>query len=222
MRPKALVAWSSGKDSAWALHEVRAAGELDVVGALTTITEDFGRVSMHGVREDVVRAQHAEAELESVWVPIPYPCPNDVYEARMESVLADAEAAGVTHVVFGDLFLEDVRAYRERALADTGIEPVFPLWGRRTKALADEMLAAGLEAVVVCVDLTRLPADLAGRRFDSDLLSELPSDVDPCAEHGEFHTCVLAGPMLSRPVQASVGHTVVRDGLAYADLVLSR
>jgi uncharacterized protein (TIGR00290 family) len=221
MGGKALLAWSSGKDSAWALHEVRAAGELEVVGALTTVTETFGRVSMHGVREELVRAQHDAAGLASVLVRIPYPCPNEVYEARMAAALADARDAGVTHVVFGDLFLEDVRGYRERALEGTGIAPVFPLWGRPTGVLAGEMLAAGLEAVVVCVDLGRLPADFAGRPFDHELLGELPPDADPCAESGELHTCVLDGPMLSRRIEASVGDTVVRDGFAYADLVLS-
>lgn len=222
MSQKALVAWSSGKDAAWALHEVRSAGELEIVGALTTVTEAFGRVSMHGVREEVLRAQHDAAGLASVLVRIPFPCPNEVYEMRMATALAEARAGGVTHVVFGDLFLADVRAYRERALAGSGITPVFPLWGRSTGALAGEMLDAGLEAIVVSVDLARVAAGLAGRRFDRALLAELPPGADPCGENGELHTCVLAGPMLSRRIDASVGDIVVRDGFAYADLVLSR
>ena len=219
MKPKALIAWSSGKDSAWALHAVRRAGEYDVVGALTTVTEAFGRVSMHGVREEIMRAQHAAAGLPSMVVPIPYPCPNEVYEARMAAALADAKAAGVTHVIFGDLFLEDVRAYREQKLAGTGITPLFPLWLVPTDALAREMIAAGVETYLVCVDPKQLPKSFAGRRFDAALLADLPAGVDPCGEKGEFHSCVVAGPMFSRRIDVTVGATVERDGFAYTDLV---
>ncbi len=152
-RPKALIAWSSGKDSAWALHEVRRAGEVEVVGALTTVTDTFKRVSMHGVREEILFAQHAAAGLASVIVPIPYPCPNEIYEARMAAALDDAKRDGVTHMIFGDLFLEDVRNYRIEKLAGTGITPLFPLWQRPTDALAREMIAAGVETYLVCVDI---------------------------------------------------------------------
>jgi len=217
-RPKALIAWSSGKDSAWSLHEVRRAGEYDVVGALTTVTETLGRVSMHGVREDILRAQHEAAGLPSVIVPIPYPCPNEVYEARMASALDDARRQGVTHVIFGDLFLEDVRNYRIRKLAGSGITPLFPLWLRPTDALAREMIDAGVETYLTCVDLKQLPKSFAGRRFDHILLAELPASADPCGEKGEFHTCVVAGPMLSRRIDVTVGATVERDGFAYTDL----
>ena len=219
-RPQALIAWSSGKDSAWALHEVRRAGELDVVGALTTVTETFGRVSMHGVREAIMRAQHAAAGLASIIVPIPYPCPNEIYEARMAAALAEAKAQGVTHVIFGDLFLEDVRAYRESKLAGTGITPVFPLWRRPTDALAREMIAAGVETYLVCIDLKQLAKDFTGRRFDQALLADLPATVDPCGENGEFHSCVVAGPMFDRAITVRVGETVERDGFAYADFFL--
>jgi uncharacterized protein (TIGR00290 family) len=218
-RPKALVAWSSGKDSAWALHEVRRGGGHEVVGALTTVTETFGRVSMHGVRAELLRAQLEAARLPPLIVSIPYPCPNDIYEARMAAALADAKAAGVTHVIFGDLFLADVRAYREQKLAGTGIAPLFPLWRRPTDALAREMIAAGLETYLVTVDLKQLAGTFAGRRFDAALLAELPSGVDPCGERGEFHTCVVAGPMFSRPIAVAVGETVERDGFAFADLL---
>jgi uncharacterized protein (TIGR00290 family) len=218
-RPRALIAWSSGKDSAWALHEVRRAGELDVVGALTTVTETFGRVSMHGVRAEIMRAQHAAAGLASIIVPIPYPCPNAIYEARMAAALADAKAQGVTHVIFGDLFLEDVRAYRESKLAGSGITPVFPLWHCPTDALAREMIAAGVETYLVCIDLKRLGKEFAGRRFDHALLAELPATVDPCGENGEFHSCVVAGPMFDRAIAVRVGEIVERDGFAYADLI---
>lgn len=219
-RPKALIAWSSGKDSAWSLHEVRKAGEYDIVGALTTVTETFSRVSMHGVREEILFAQHEAAGLPSVIVPIPYPCPNDVYEARMASALADAKRNGVTHVIFGDLFLEDVRNYRIEKLAGTGITPVFPLWLRPTDALAREMIAAGIETYLACVDMTQVPKSFAGRRFDEALLAELPASADPCGEKGEFHTCVVGGPMFSRRIEVTVGETIERDGrFAYTDLI---
>jgi uncharacterized protein (TIGR00290 family) len=217
-RPKALIAWSSGKDSAWALHEARRAGVYDVVGALTTVTDTFDRVSMHGVRTHILSAQLEAAELAPVTVRIPYPCPNEVYEARMAAALADAKAAGVTQIIFGDLFLEDVRAYREQKLAGSGITPVFPLWQRPTAALARDMISGGLETYLVCIDLKQLPRDFAGRRFDDALLAELPASADPCGEKGEFHSCVVAGPMLKRRIAVTVGETVERDGFAYADL----
>jgi len=219
-KPKALIAWSSGKDSAWALHEVRRAGDYDIVGALTTVTETFQRVSMHGVRGEILRAQHAAIGLPSVIVPIPYPCPNEIYEARMAAALDEAKRAGVTHVIFGDLFLEDVRAYREQKLAGTGITPLFPLWQRPTKALAREMITAGVETYLVCVDLKQLPKSFAGRRFGNSLLAELPTSADPCGEKGEFHSCVVAGPMLSRRIDVTVGETIERDGFAYTDLLI--
>jgi uncharacterized protein (TIGR00290 family) len=219
--PKALIAWSSGKDSAWALHEVRRADEYDVVGALTTVTETFGRVSIHGVREELLMAQLAAAGLPPVIVQIPYPCPNEIYEARMAAATADAKAAGITHMIFGDLFLQDVRAYREQKLAGTGITPVFPLWGRPTLALAREMIAAGVEAYLACVDSKRLTKDFAGRRFDQ-ALADFPAAVDPCGENGEFHSFVAAGPMLRGAVPVDVGETVERDGFAYADLMIDR
>jgi uncharacterized protein (TIGR00290 family) len=221
MRPKALIAWSSGKDSAWALHEARRAGDCEIVGALTTVTETFDRVSMHGVRKDLLLAQLDAAGLPPTLVPIPYPCPNEVYEARMAEALARAKAAGVTQVIFGDLFLQDVRAYREQKLAGTGIAPVFPLWGRPTAALARKMIDMGVETYLVCVDLKQLPKSFAGRRFDHALLAALPPNADPCGENGEFHSCVVAGPMFSRAIAVAVGETIERDGFAYADLLLS-
>ena len=219
-KPKALIAWSSGKDSAWALHEIRRAGDVDLVGALTTVTETFQRVSMHGVREAILRAQHAAIGLPSVIVPIPYPCPNDIYEARMAAALDNAKRDDVTHVIFGDLFLEDVRAYREQKLAGTGITPLFPLWQRPTDALAREMIDAGVETYLVCVDLNQLPKSFAGRRFDPALLADLPASADPCGEKGEFHSCAVAGPMFDRRIDVMVGETAERDGFAYTDLTL--
>jgi uncharacterized protein (TIGR00290 family) len=218
-RPRALVAWSSGKDSAWALYEIRRAGAIEVVGALTTITSEFGRVSIHGLREELLRAQLDACGLPANIVRIPYPCPNEVYEQAMAAAMHDAKVAGISHVVFGDLFLEDVRAYREQRLAPIGITPLFPLWHRPTDALAREMIAAGVEARLVCVDLKKLPRNFAGRQFDGALLAELPSGVDPCGENGEFHSFVAAGPMLSRSIAVAAGEIVERDGYAYADLL---
>jgi uncharacterized protein (TIGR00290 family) len=219
MRPKALIAWSSGKDSAWALHEARRAGDCEIVGALTTVTETFGRVSMHGVREEILAAQLDAVGLPSLRVPIPFPCPNEVYEARMAAALSEAKASGVTHVIFGDLFLEDVRRYREEKLNGTSIAALFPLWQRPTDALARDMIDAGVETYLVCVDLKQLAKEFAGRRFDRALLAELPASADPCGEKGEFHSCVVAGPMLRWRVPVTVGETVERDGFAFADLV---
>jgi uncharacterized protein (TIGR00290 family) len=218
-RPKALVAWSSGKDSAWALHEIRRDGAFDIVGALTTVTGTFTRVSIHGVREALLDAQLAAAGLAARKVRIPYPCPNDVYEREMAAAVAQARADGVTHVIFGDLFLEDVRAYRENNLAATGMTPLFPLWHRPTAALARDMIAAGVKAHLVSVDLKKLRPSFAGRAFDAMLLNDLPQGVDPCGENGEFHTFVSAGPMLGGSVAVKVGETVERDGAAYADLL---
>jgi uncharacterized protein (TIGR00290 family) len=219
-KPKALVAWSSGKDSAWALHEVRCSGDYDVVGALTTVSETFSRVSMHGVRNELLTAQLEAVGLAPTLVHIPFPCPNDVYESRMETTLAAAKASGVTHVIFGDLFLEDVRVYREQKLAGSGITPVFPLWQRPTAALAREMIDAGVETYLVCVDLKQLPKTFASRRFDHALLVDLPPEADPCGEKGEFHTFVAAGPMLSRKIPVQAGEVVEREGFAFADFMM--
>ena len=220
-KPKALISWSSGKDSAFSLHEVRRAGDLEVVGALTTVTANFGRVSIHGVREDVLRAQLDAAGLPPTIVPIPYPCPNEVYEARMGEAVARAKGAGITHIVFGDLFLEDIRKYREDKLRGTGLTPVFPLWLRPTHQLARDMIASGLQTYIATVDLKKLPAAFAGRRFDAQLLQDLPAHVDPCGENGEFHTCVVGGPMFSRTLPVVAGERVERDGYAYCDFLLN-
>jgi uncharacterized protein (TIGR00290 family) len=219
-RPKALISWSSGKDSAFALHEIRRSGEFDVVGALTTVTETFERVSIHGVRREILLAQLNAAGLPPRIVPIPYPCPNEVYEARMGEAVAEAAQDGITHIIFGDLYLADIRAYREQKLASTGIAPVFPLWQRPTLALAHAMIESGLEAYLATVDLKKLPAEFAGRKFDAALIADLPDGIDPCGENGEFHTCVVAGPIFSRRLAVVAGERVERDGYAYCDLVM--
>lgn len=220
-KSKALIAWSSGKDSAWALHEVRSKGEIEVAGAVTTITESFGRVSMHGVRREILDAQLASAGLPLVPVPIPYPCPNEVYEARMGEAMRAAHEQGVTQIIFGDLFLEDIRAYREEKLRGSGIAPLFPLWERPTGALAREMIAGGLQAYIVALDPSKMPRELAGRAFEENLLAALPEGVDPCAENGEFHTCAVAGPMFAYEIKLKRGETVGRDGFVFTDFLLA-
>jgi uncharacterized protein (TIGR00290 family) len=221
VRPRALVAWSSGKDSAFALHFERSRGEVEFVGLLTTLTDPYGRVSMHGVREAILDRQAEALGLPCRKVRIAAGCVNAEYERAMGEAVATARAEGVTHIVFGDLFLEDVRAYRERMLAGSGISPLFPLWGRDTAALAAEMIGAGLEATIVCLDPRRLPPAFAGRPFDAVFLSELPEGVDPCGENGEFHTCVTGGPMFRESLDTVRGETVERDGFVFTDLRLS-
>lgn len=202
-----------------ALREARADPDLEVVGLLTTVDEASGRVAMHDVRGELLRAQAAAVGLPLHVVALPWPCHNEDYEARMGAALAVAREAGVTRVVFGDLHLADVRAYREERLAGTGVEPVFPLWGRPTDALADEMVDAGVRAVLTCVDTRALDASYAGRSFDRALLADLPEHVDPCGEGGEFHTVVTDGPGFAHPVPVRVGETGERDGFARADVI---
>lgn len=216
---RVVLSWSTGKDSAWALHRLRGTDGVEVVGLLATVNTRHDRVAMHATRRALLEAQARAAGLALHIVPLPWPCPNGTYEQAMRSALAALRAEGVTHLAFGDLFLEDVRAWRERLLDGTGIAPLFPLWGADTARLARQMLAAGLEAVVTCVDPRRLPRALAGARYDGDLLDRLPAGVDPCGENGEFHTCVLAGPMLRGRIAARPGPVVERDGFVFADLV---
>ena len=216
---KILMSWSSGKDSAWALHVLRRDGG-EVGGLLTSLNQTAGRVSMHGVREEILRAQGAAARLPVFTIPLPWPCTNEIYEARLRDAVRCAVAAGFTHVAFGDLFLSDVRKYREDRLAGTGLTPLFPLWGLPTPQLARDMIAGGLRARLSTVDPRVMPRELAGAEYDQALLQRLPAAVDPCGENGEFHTCVTAGPMFSTPLDISVGEIVEREGFVYADLVL--
>lgn len=218
-RPRALLSWSSGKDSAFALSELRAAREYDVVGLVTTVNREFGRVAMHAVREELLDLQAAAADLPVRKVSIPWPCPNDVYEAAMAEAVAEARDEGITHMAFGDLFLADIRAYREERLAGTGLTPIFPLWRRDTGELARAMVASGLRATLTCVDPRQLDPRHAGQTFDGAFLESLPPGCDPCGERGEFHTFAWAAPCFRQPVPVSVGEIVERDGFVYADVL---
>ena len=221
LKPRALVSWSSGKDSAFALHVLRQAGELDVIGLFTTMNHLHDRVAMHAVRRELVRAQAARTGLPLWEVEIPSPCSNEEYETAMRGLVARALAAGVEVVAFGDLFLQDIREYREARMQGTGLRPVFPLWGIPTTELAERMLSAGMAAVLTCVDPKKLPPELVGRRWDAQLLRELPADVDPCGENGEFHTFVTQGPMLDHGLEVVLGTRVERDGFSFIDLTLA-
>jgi uncharacterized protein (TIGR00290 family) len=218
-QPKAWVAWSSGKDSAWALYTVRQQGDTEIAGLLTTITEGSDRIAVHGVREELLRAQAASLGLPLHLVRIPAACPNTVYEATMRHAFETASREGVSDIVFGDLFLEDIRAYREQLLAQSGMRGVFPLWQRDTAALAREMIAGGLRAYLVCIDSQRMPRGFAGRAFDESLLQDLPNNVDPCGENGEFHTFSWDGPMFRKPIAISVGPPVEQNGFVLTDLL---
>jgi uncharacterized protein (TIGR00290 family) len=217
---RVLLSWSSGKDSAWTLHVLHRDPSIEICGLLTTLNSEFDRVAMHGVRRTVLEAQAAAAGLPLWQVPLPWPCSNEVYEQRMAETCQRAIAEKIDAVAFGDLFLEDVRAYRVKQLAPTGLEPLFPLWLIPTGELAREMIAGGLRARLSCVDTKKLPATFAGREFDLDLLRDLPSGADPCGERGEFHTCVYAGPMFSAPLPITTGEVVTRDGFTFADFTM--
>jgi len=217
--PKAFVSWSSGKDSAFALHEARRLGCAEIVGVLTTMNELHQRVAMHALRDALLDRQIAALGLPCIKVPLPSPCSNEVYEARLAAATERIKATGVRHIVFGDLFLEDIRAYREAQLAKAGMEGIFPLWRRDTGVLAREMIASGLVAHLTCIDPRRLDRRFAGRRFDEALLRELPGDVDPCGENGEFHTVVSAGPMFAASIRVACGEVVEHDGFIFADVL---
>jgi uncharacterized protein (TIGR00290 family) len=220
---KILLSWSGGKDSAWTLHVLRQPGrfstQFEVAGLLTTVNEKFGRVAIHGFREELLDRQAAATGLPLWKVPLPFPCTNEEYEARMAMVCERAVREGFSGIAFGDLFLEDIRAYRVAKLAGTGLEPVFPIWGIPTDELAAQMMAGGLRARLTCVDPRKLPAEFAGREWDAELLRELPGGIDPCGENGEFHTFAFAGPMFGGEIPVVTGERVKRDGFVYADLL---
>jgi len=218
-RKKVWLAWSSGKDSAWALHLLRASDDVEVTALHTTVTEPYARVSMHAVRVSLLEAQAESAGLPLVRILIPAPCTNEVYEAAMADALARARSEGVTAIAFGDIFLADLREYRERQLARVNMEALFPLWHRDSHALAKEMMQAGLRAYVTCLDPRKLPADLIGAAFDEAFLARLPAGVDPLGENGEFHTFAWDGPMFRRPIPVTLGEAVAREGFLFQDLL---
>src|SRR5262245_55846789 len=207
-RKKALLSWSSGKDSAWALQVLRGQDEFEIAGLLSTINEEFDRVAMHAVRTTLLHQQAASVGLPVWMVGLPFPCSNQVYEERMGTLIAAAQAEGVEAIAFGDLHLAHVRQYREQMMQGTGIAPIFPLWGRPTAELAREMIAGGLRAQITCVDPKHLPSSLAGREYNLDFLNALPEGIDPCGENGEFHSFAFDGPMFSNPIGFTVGETV--------------
>ncbi len=216
---RTLLSWSSGKDSAWALHALKQDPDIELVGLLTTLNEGVARVAMHAVRETLLERQAQAAGLPLWKIPLPHPCPNEAYERIMAGVIERAQGEGVEAMAFGDLFLEDIRAYRERQLDGTGLEPLFPIWGIPTHELARTMLAAGLRAHITCVDPRQLDRSFAGRIFDTDFLADLPAGVDPCGENGEFHSFATDGPMFSKRLEVQAGEVVERDGFVFADLL---
>jgi uncharacterized protein (TIGR00290 family) len=215
---KTLVSWSSGKDSAWMLHVLKQDPSIEIGGLLTTMNEQFDRVAMHAVRRRLLEAQAEAAGVPLRTVQLPWPCTNEHYEERMQVAVSQAVAEGFTHVAFGDLFLEDVRKYREEKLAGTGLTPIFPIWGIPTDQLAEQMIEGGLRSVLTCVNPKHLDRSFAGRQFNRALLDDLPSSVDRCGERGEFHSFAWDGPMFNRPVAIQVGKVVDRDGFVFADV----
>ncbi len=216
---KVLLSWSSGKDSAWTLRVLRQDPDVEVVGLLTTVNTHFQRVAMHGTRRELLKLQAAAAGLPLLEIPLPWPCSNEIYEQAMAGACAQAVEAGVSAIAFGDLFLEDVRRYREERLRGTGLDPLFPLWGRNTRELVHEMIDGGLRARIVCVDPSKMRADFAGLDLDHELLRRLPETVDPCGENGEFHTFTYDGPVFREPIPIQSGECVTRDGFVFADVI---
>ena len=216
---RVLLSWSSGKDSAWTLHVLRRSADVEVVGLLTTVNEDADRVAMHAVRRSLLEDQAAATGLPVTVLNLPWPCSNEIYESIMAAACKKAVENRIDAVAFGDLFLRDIRQYREKQIQGTGLEPLFPLWEIPTDKLARNMMRSGLRARLTCVDLKKLPAKFAGREWDAALLRDLPQGTDPCGENGEFHTFCYAGPMFSRAISVHAGEVVNRDGFAFADLI---
>jgi uncharacterized protein (TIGR00290 family) len=219
MKKKTLVSWSSGKDSAWALHLLRQNPGVELLGLFTTMNRKYNRVAMHATRLEMLERQAEAVRLPLQTIDLPDPCTSEQYDTKMRQFIRDLVARGIECISFGDLFLEDIRQYREKQLQGTGIEPFFPLWGTPTRELAAQMLAAGLDAYVSSVDLKILPASFAGRKWSRELVAALPPDCDPCGENGEMHTVVVGGPMFKRAVPITIGEIVERNGFAYADII---
>ena len=219
MKKKTLLSWSSGKDSAWALHLLQQNPGIDLLGLFAVMNQKYKRVSMHATRFEMLERQADAVGLPLQTINLPDPCTNEQCDAIMRQFVIESAAEGIECMAFGDLFLEDVRKYRENQLKGTGIDPVFPLWAIPTREVAEQMLSTGLDAYVGSVDLKRLPSRFAGRKWSRELIAEFPKDCDPCGENGEFHTVVVGGPMFRRPIPISVGEIVERNGFAYADII---
>lgn len=219
-KPKAWMAWSSGKDSAWAFYTARCQNEVEIVGLMTTVTAMYDRITMHGVRTSLLAAQAEALGLPLISVDIPTPCSMDDYNSCMRKTLEIASAQGVTHIVFGDLFLQELKESREQKLATIGMQAVFPLWQRETSALAREMIQGGLKAHLTCIDPKKVPIELAGHAFNQDFLLKLPDTIDPCGENGEFHSFVWDAPIFDKPIMVQHGETVERDGFIFTDLFI--
>lgn len=219
MRRKVLVSWSSGKDSAWTLYVLQQDPNIDVVGLFCTVNQMFERVTMHGVRVDLLKQQAQSTNIPLHMISIPHPCDHREYIKAMTSFFLEIKKMGVECLAFGDLFLKNVREYRENLLKDTGITPIFPLWGISTKMLSRQMIAAGLKAVITCIDPKRIPMTFAGREYDESFLHDIPEDVDPCGEYGEFHSFAFEGPIFQYPIKINLGETIYRKGLYFTDVL---
>lgn len=219
MKKITLLSWSSGKDSAWALQVLNQQNDLEIVGLFSTVNKEFGRVAMHAVRIELLQQQAASLRLPIQLIPIPYPCSNSQYESIMNKFIEKTKADGIECFAFGDLYLEDVRKYREDSLSGTGITPVFPLWGKNTKSLSREMIDGGLKAKISCIDPKQLSPDFAGHEYDKSFLERIPDNIDPCGEKGEFHTFAYDGPMFNYKINISTGETISRDGFVFTDLL---
>ncbi|MDH5765067.1 MAG: adenine nucleotide alpha hydrolase [Gammaproteobacteria bacterium] len=219
MKNKVLMSWSSGKDSAWALYQLQQNNEVDVVGLFCTVNKEFDRVAMHGVRLELLQKQAKSVGLPLEIIEIPNPCSNAEYEKIMGEFVVGAKNNDIKYFAFGDLFLEDIRNYREEKLKGSGIKALFPIWGMPTEKLAGEMIGAGLRTIITCIDPCKVPEEYAGREFNQDFLMSLPENIDPCGEHGEFHSFVFDGPMFKEKIAISVGEIVNRDGFVFADIL---
>lgn len=218
---RVVLSWSSGKDSAWTLYKLQQSEDIEIAGLLTTVNSEFNRVAMHAVREELLDAQAIAASLPLFKVPLPWPCSNEQYEKAIKSIFAKLkDEHGVTHIAYGDLFLEDVRQYRIDLMHGSGLAPVFPIWGLPTKTLAEEMIASGLSAYLTCVDPKQLSEQYVGSKFDTQFLSVIGDNIDPCGENGEFHTFTYAGPMFKSDIAVQIGETVNKDGFFFKDLIL--
>lgn len=218
MKKKTLLSWSCGKDSAWALQVLRQDPNIDVAGLVCTVNQEFDRVAIHGIRKELLELQAQNVDLPLYQVRIPYPCSNEAYERAMKAFINEATDLGFECIAFGDLFLQSVREYREKLLADTDIKPLFPIWGTSTQSLSSQMISSGLKAIIACVDSSYLSQEFSGREYNQSFLDDLPENVDLCGENGEFHTLAIAGPMFKKSIDVEVGETIYRQGVYFTDI----